>query len=75
MGLVSDVLDAAVEISTGSAELIAAKWTAVAGGVLGLVALLLLVILLLTAPMVGLVLAAVLLGVLWIFAQGDNDLV
>ena len=75
MGVVSDLIDGVVEVSTGSAELVASKWAALVGGGLGLIALLVLVILLVTVPMAGIVLAIVLLGVLYILSQGDNDLI
>lgn len=74
MSLISDILDATVEISTGSAELVATKWTAVVALVLGLVFLLLLVILLAFAPVAGLALAAVGLVALYILTREDSSL-
>lgn len=75
MGVVSDLIDGVVEVSTGSAEIVASKWSVIVGGGLGLIALLVLVILLVTVPMAGIVLAIVLLGVLYILSQGDNDVI
>ena len=75
MGVASDLIDGVVEVSTGSVELIATKWSAIVGGGLALFVLLLLVVLLFVAPVVGLGLAAIVLIALWIFAQGDNDLI
>jgi hypothetical protein len=75
MGVISELIDGVVEITTGSADVVASKWSALVGGVLGLVALLLLVILLAVSPTLGVILAIVLLATLWIFVQGDNDLI
>ena len=74
MSFVSDVLDAAVELTTGSAELVAAKWMAIVLLVLGLSFILLLVILLAFSPMAGMILAAVGVAVLYILTQEDTDL-
>ena len=75
MGVISKLIDGAVEVSTGSAELVAAKWTALVGGGVALIVLLALILLLVFAPTAGLALAAVLVAVLYILSQGDNDLV
>ena len=75
MGVVSDLIDGVVEVSTGSAELVASKWAALVGGAVTIVVLLLLVVLLLAAPTVGIALAVILIAGLWVLSQGDNDVI
>lgn len=75
MSIVSDVLDAAVEISTSSAEAVTTKWPIIVVSVVGIAALLLIALLLVFAPMAGLALLIAILAVLYILSQGDNNLV
>jgi len=73
MGVVSDALDAAVDLSTGTAEVVAAKWQTVGlviVAVLAMIAILLLFYLSPTYGILGLFAAVVIVALL---SQNDGE--
>ena len=72
MSALNDVLDALIEITTGSAEVAASKWKLVAAIVLGVFVLLFLLILLFFSPVYFGIGVAAVVAIVFIVSRGDS---
>jgi hypothetical protein len=72
MASLNDALDSAVDVTTGSAELVAAKWKTVAAVVIAALVLVFLLILFFTMPTYGLAALLAFVAIVYLLQQGDS---
>lgn len=73
MGVVSDALDAAVDLSTGTAEAIAAKWQTVGLVIVAVLAMLAIVVLFYLSPTYGILGLFAAVVIVALLSQNDGE--
>jgi hypothetical protein len=73
MGVVSDALDAAVNLSTGTAEAIAAKWQTVGLVIVAVLAMLAIVVLFYLSPTYGILGLFAAVVIVALLSQNDGE--
>jgi hypothetical protein len=73
MGVVSDALDAAVDLSTGTAEVVAAKWQTVGLVIVAVLAMLAIVVLFYMSPLYGVLGLVAVVVTVALLSQNDGD--